>query len=95
MLISLLKVNLIKSFTIKNNLIHLEFNSIKNKFFYKNLTNFYNIRNKRVFRLKFLKKFHFFNNSSTYILSTSRGFLTQREAINNQIGGILFFKLTS
>lgn len=95
LLLCLLKINFIKSFKIKNSMILIEFSFTNKNLLYKNIINFYNLRNKKMFRLKFLKKFHYMNSNSFYILSTSKGFLTHNEAIINNVGGIIFFKLTA
>lgn len=94
LLTCLIKINFIKTFSVKNKLIYIEFSCINNKQLFTNLTNFYNLRNKKIFRLNFLKKFHYTANSSVYILSTSKGFMGHSEAINLKLGGLIFFKIT-
>lgn len=57
------------------------------------LKNFYKPTKFRCIKIKDIQKYKNKNTGSTYILSTPKGILTIKEAVKNNVGGILLFKM--
>jgi len=53
----------------------------------------YKPSNKFIVNLKTLVKINKYRNNGTYLLFTSKGFITNHEAVLNKTGGILFCKI--
>lgn len=88
----LLKINIIKFIKINNDKIYVHINYIDNKPVFKNITNLFKPGYKLYISLKNLKKLSFKYNS-IMVLSTSKGILTNFEAIKNNVGGLLIMKV--
>jgi ribosomal protein S8 len=83
-----IKLNVInKIIKLKNNLYLIEFRYVNNNkvFVIKNL---FRPSNKKIIKLKNLKK-SFFRKNSIFIISTNKGVLTTKEAVSLKTGGLL------
>lgn len=89
----LIDVNLVKSYTINNNVININFLYFQNELVFNKLTNFFKKRSQRTISSNFLKK-NFKNlNNGLYFIMTSKGLKTHLDLIKENGGGILMFKL--
>jgi ribosomal protein S8 len=90
----LIQINLIKGLKIiGDKKIKIFIQYINDKPIYSNIKFLYKPSNKFIVNLKTLIKINKYRNNGTYLLFTSKGFITNHEAVLNKTGGILFCKI--
>jgi ribosomal protein S8 len=83
-------ISYVKCIDNKNNLFKIYITYIKNKPLYTNIKILYRISTPFYVNLKTLETMKTYKYNSIYLLFTSKGILTNIEAVSCKIGGILF-----